>query len=277
MTRTVALLLAAVSLMACDPFKKAERRINNPNGKVNNEAGVQQSVQKGSQQSNSSNIIDLTSDTLVLPFEALVPRTGLDELLARPEIDIPHKKMVGNLILLARAHSAEPYAFQTVDAGTIDVTAATGGECSGSIDFSLEVDLDGLGLSGTVRSLMSFKQVACPDGSVDGEVGLQVEFDTLALSIKVVNIVTATVSDTVETSEVDFGLLFEAGLTETSFDVVLAMSVAVDDDFYTLKIDAGGTLEAGEATLTIEGKDGSVSCTATAGLCSCTGFAEFEI
>lgn len=277
MTRTIALILAAVSLMACDPFKKAERRIKNPNGKVDNEQGVQQSVQKGSQQSNSSNIIDQTSESLVLPFESLVPRTGLDEMLARPDIEIPHKKMVGNLILLARAHSAEPYAFQTIDAGTIDVTSATGGECSGSIDFSLEVDLDGLGLSGTVRASMGFNQVACPEGSISGDVGLQIEFDTLGNFIKVINVVTATVSDTVETNEVDFALLFEAQLLQTSFDVTLAMSVAVDDDFYTLNIDAGGTLETGNATLTVVGKDGEVSCTASAGLCTCTGFADFEI
>jgi hypothetical protein len=261
--------------MACDPFRKAERRIDNPNGKTSNEQGVQTSVQKGSQQSNSSNIIDNTTGSLALPFESFAPRTGLDELLADPVLraKVPYAKTISNLTHLAMSKSATPYALVTSDAGIIDVATETGGTCSGTIDFSVAVDLDGLGLSGEVEVTMTFNAVTCPDGSIDGDVAFKAEFDTLAASLKIVNIIEATISDNVETEDIDFAFRLDGSLLTGT--LALDMSVEADGDFYTLSID--GDLATGSASIVVKGKDGELTCTATNSSVACTGFAEFTL
>ena len=277
MVRKLSLLLSVISLMACDPFRKAERRIDNPNGKTSDGQNVQASVQKGSQQSNSSNIIDNTTGSLVLPFESIAPRTGLDELHADPVVraKVPYAKTISNLTRLAMSKSVTPYALVTSDAGIIDVATETGGTCSGEIDFSIAVDLDGLGLRGDVEVTMAFNQVVCPDGSIDGDVAFKAEFDTLAASLKIINVIEATISDGVETEELNFAFRLEGSLFDS---LVLDMSVEVDEKFLTLSIE--GNLNAGQATVAVIGNDGTVNCSisgnGTTGTAECDVVGTFE-
>jgi hypothetical protein len=272
MVRQLSLLLALVSVMACDPFRKAERRIDRPNGKTSDSAAVQASVQRGSQQTNSQKIIDATTGSLALPFEALAPRiAGLDELLANPEIraKTPYAATITNLTRLAMANTKTPYALKIAEAGTID-TASSG--CSGLIDFTVAVDLDGLGARGDVEVQMTFNNIVCPDGSIDGLVALKAKFNALQGELKIINIVEALVSDNVETEDIDFAFRLDA---KAFSNLALDMSVKVDDDFFTLSIE--GDLVAGTSSLVVKGKDGELTCTAdaTTATASCDAIGEF--
>jgi hypothetical protein len=273
--RTVSLILAVTSLMACDPFRKAERRIDRPNGEVSNEQGVQGSVVKGSLQSNSSNIISDTTGSLVLPFESFAPRTGLDEMLALPEIQqrMPMADAISNITRLALANSGTPYALVVDAAGTLDIATETGGVCSGSVAFKVLTDLKDSGIAGTVEVEMDFDAVVCPEGSITGFVGLQAEFNALLAQLKIINIVQADVTDAGgEETSIDFAFRLETALLDA---LALDMSVAVDDDFYTLNID--GDLATGTATLTVVGRDGTVTCDITNSVAACTGVAQFNL
>jgi hypothetical protein len=272
MINKLSLLLATISLMACDPFRQAERRIDNPNGKTSDEQSVKASVTKGSQQSNSSSIIDTTTSSLVLPFQSLAPRTGLDELLADPVLraKVPYAQTITNLTHLAMSKSVNPYALEVSNAGIIDVSTETGGACSGAIDFSTSVDLKNAGLSGKVVVTMTFSQVVCPEGSIDGDVAFEAEFDTLAASLKIVNVIEATISDGVATEELNFAFRLEGSLFDT---LALDMSVEVDGKFLTLSIN--GNLNAGAATVAVTGKDGTINCTITG--TGTTGTADCEV
>jgi hypothetical protein len=274
MVRKLSLLLALISVMACDPFRKAERRIDHPNGKTSDTAGVQASVQKGSQQTNSQSIIDDTTGSLALPFEALGPRIGLDELLANPEIraKTPYARTVSNLTRLAMAHTATPFALKTSEAGTIDTNVETGGVCNGTIDFTVAIDLDGLGLRGDVEVQMTFNNVVCDNGSITGDVAFKASFNTVAGELSIVNLIEATISDNVNTEDISFAFRLKA---EAFSNLALDMSVENDGDFFTLSIT--GDLATGTATLVVKGKDGELNCTsdAVAGTASCDAIGEF--
>jgi hypothetical protein len=277
MVRKLSLLLSVVSALACNPFNKAERRIDNPNGKTSNTQSVQTSVQKGSLQSNSSSIIDNATSNLVLPFANIAPRTGLEEMLSAPMLQskVPYAKTIANLTQLALANSATPYALVTTETGSFSIPG-----CSGDVSFSTAVDLDGLGLRGDVEVTMAFNQIVCLnpvdnsiDGSIDGEVAFRAEFDTLAASLKIINLIEATVSNGVETQDIDFAFRLDGSLLTgiLAFD----MSVEVDGKFYTISVI--GDLETGSADLVVTGKDGQIDCVVTNSSVACTGIAAFDL
>lgn len=266
--RTLAILLALTSFMACDPFRKAERRIDRPNGKVEDDAAVQSSVQRGSLQANSSDIISNTTDSLALPFENFAPRTDLDRMLALPDVQqkFPMARAISNMTRLALANSPTPYALQVESAGILDASVETGGVCSGTIDFEVLVDLDVIGES-VVEVQMGFNAVTCPEGSIDGSVAFQASFDALANSLKIINIIEATVSDNVTTETIDFAFRLDGDLLTAT--LALDMSVVVNEDFLTLSID--GSLATGTATLTVVGRDETATCTLSNFSATCEG------
>lgn len=267
--RTHTLLFALALSAACaDQFEKAERQLDNPSGSVEDEDGVTVAVQAGSSQDNSVSIIETTSESLeAIPFALGNGQRGLpalDAILSQPEFDHPAFRQVRALTNLALGSA--PLAISTTDAGNIDVAGATGGACSGTINFTVESELNDNLISGSAQVEMGFDAVTCGDDSVDGDIAFRADFDGATFFVKVVEVVDATiVADGVE-NNVQFALRFETeGLVQAAVD----MSVEVNGDSYTLKIN--GDLALGEASFEIVGEDGSLVCEADNFEASCEG------
>jgi hypothetical protein len=277
MLRKMSYLGVVLALAACNQFNTAERRLDNPKGKVSDSPGVEASVKGGFFQDSSINIIDSTSATLELPFSRtrVEPFPLLDDLFARPEISSRKElHLAQTLTRLAMEAGAMPYAFSASAEGTIDVAAVTGGECSGTIDFAVSTDLQDLGLAGEVEVTMGYNAVNCVNGgSVDGDIAFRAEFEVPTGFVKIIELVNATVSDGVETATIDFALRVE--IVGFGASASLDMGVAVDDESYTLSID--GDLFTGNATVEVLGSDGSLSCDVAAGVATCEGNLTFEL
>lgn len=261
MKKALFVIPVALGLMACDPFNRAERRLDNPNGSI---ADAQVAVRGSFSQDIAADIVSATTGSVTAtPFllqQGAQENPGLAMVLERPELKHHDMRLAQSALALLVKHNALNDATPFVT-GNIDVALETGGQCTGDIAFDVDADIRILQLFARIDARFDFDNVVCPEGSIDGFVGLRLEVDAnlTTASFKLLEIVEATISDNVETKEVDFAL--RAIADAVAGDAVVDMSVVVDDKSLTVNI--VGDLNTGEATLRVIGSDGEVTCEVT--------------